>query len=184
MRKLSILILSLFLYLPLIIYSKEVPVKYPTFDTIESIGLYRHAFEKDYFKKGIKNPKLTDTECLAYVMYSEARGEPDIGQVAVGYVVKNRAIKWDMSLCQVAKMPGEFEVGIKKLYGPSDESSWWHTLNIAFFLNERDGYATIASPVGDAIYFNSLTADEQIVMGKGRFRARIGHHYFYGAKKK
>jgi hypothetical protein len=186
MKRIFSIVLSLFLCLPLIIYAKETAKtpepKYPVFDNIEALYLYHT--DAQYFKKGLHNKELTDTECLTYIIYGEARGEPDDGQVAVGFVVKNRAMKWGKTLCEVARMPGEFESHVTKLYGRTDEEAWWHALNIAYFLNHEGGYATVKSPVDDAIYFNSLPADQQSVMGKGRFRGKLGHHYFYGAKRK
>ena len=147
-----------------------------------SVLAYYHT-ENDYFKKGLKNKDLSDVECLAYIIYGEARGETDEGQVAVGFVVKNRAIKWNKTICEVVRQPGEFESRIFRLHGESEENAWWHSLNVAFFLIEDHGYETVKSPVDDAIYFNSLPADQQGVMGKGRFRRKIGHHYFYGSKR-
>lgn len=188
MKRMLTLLLSLFLFLPLIIYAKEPPhktppppPKYPSFDNISALYLYHT--DAAYFRKGLRNKELTDTECLTYIVYGESRGEPDEGQVAVAFVVKNRALKWNKTICEIARQPGEFEAKVTKLYGPTDEEAWWHALNIAFFLIDEDGYAIVKSPVDDAIYFNSLPADQQFVMGKGRFRGKIGHHYFYGSKR-
>lgn len=180
MKKLCTLILSLFLSSSLIIYAKEPIQPLPDFDNI-SVLAYYHT-EDTYFKKGLKNKELTDVECLAHIIYGEARGESNIGQIAVGFVVKNRAVKWNKSICEITRQPGEFEARISRLRGSTEEDAWWHALNIAFFLIEQNGYDTYKSPVGDALYFNSLPSEAQGVMGKGRFRAKIGRHYFYGPR--
>lgn len=186
MRKMITLLISLFLFFPFIIYakgpaSKTPPPKYPSFNNDSAKYLYHTDIA--YFKKGINNKNLTDTECLTYIIYGESRGEPDEGQIAVAFVVKNRSVLWNKSICEIARQPGEFESKVSKLYGSTDKKFWWHALNIAYFLINENGYKTIKSPVGDAIYFNSLPADQQSIMGKGRFRGKIGHHYFYAPRR-
>lgn len=153
----------------------------PDFDITEpsTIQLYDHTKNKDYFRYGVKDMNITQTECLTFVIFGEARGEPDLGKVAVAFVIKNRAKKWNINYCDVVRMPGEFAFKINKLHGPNDLESWHRALNIAVFLIDGGGYDTLDSPVGNAIYFNSLSAEEQSVMGKDRFIRKIGHHYFY-----
>lgn len=51
-----------------------------------------------------------DVSCMAHAIYHEARGEPLIGQVAVGWVVKNRVgHRWHKdSVCGVVYQKGHF----------------------------------------------------------------------------
>lgn len=48
-------------------------------------------------------PSYRDVECLAKNIYFEARGEPEIGQIAVAYVAKNRqkSYNFPQDLCEV-----------------------------------------------------------------------------------
>ncbi len=52
---------------------------------------------------------MEELECLALNIYHEARGEPEVGQVAVGQVVLNRVAheRFPSSICGVVKQGGE-----------------------------------------------------------------------------
>jgi hypothetical protein len=169
----------LLLFSSLIIYAKPVPKIDLQFNNPAVLYYYNHVDEKDYFVRGIKSAALSEIECLTFVLYGEARGESDEGILAVAFVVHNRHTKWNKTYCQVVKSPGEFEFKVSRLRGDAEKDTWWHILNIAYFLLNEDGYAKLDSPIAGAIYFNSLDADGQQVMGKGRFIKKIGHHWFY-----
>lgn len=47
-------------------------------------------------------------KCLATAIYGESRGEPDMGQVAVAYVIMNRAVK--KPVCDVVLAPKQFSI--------------------------------------------------------------------------
>lgn len=47
-------------------------------------------------------------DCLALVVFSEARGESYLGQALVAQVVINRARRDDTGVCDVAMAPGQF----------------------------------------------------------------------------
>ena len=53
--------------------------------------------------------------CLALNIYSEARGEPYIGQYEVGQVVLNRVAskRWPNTVCEVVYQPHQFSWTIK-----------------------------------------------------------------------
>ncbi len=50
-----------------------------------------------------------ELECLALTLYHEARGEPDEGKIAVGYVVLNRVAdeRYPDNICGVVKQGGQ-----------------------------------------------------------------------------
>lgn len=47
-------------------------------------------------------------KCLATMIYGEARGEPEIGQVAVAYTAMNRAV--NRSVCDVVLAPKQYSI--------------------------------------------------------------------------
>jgi spore germination cell wall hydrolase CwlJ-like protein len=49
-----------------------------------------------------------DVECLAAVIYNEARSEPYLGQLAVAKVVHTRANERNISICKVILEPNQF----------------------------------------------------------------------------
>lgn len=51
---------------------------------------------------------ISDTKCMAAAIWAESRGEPLIGQIAVGHVVFNRMMVNDKTACQVVKEKGQF----------------------------------------------------------------------------
>jgi N-acetylmuramoyl-L-alanine amidase len=53
-------------------------------------------------------PMLVALACLSLNVYHEARGEPDVGQVAVAYVTLNRARARNMDVCDVVAEPYQF----------------------------------------------------------------------------
>lgn len=61
-----------------------------------------------------------ELECLALTIYFEARGEPKIGQIAVGHVVMNRvaAPLFPAAVCDVVRQGG-------KEIGRGCQFTWW-----------------------------------------------------------
>ena len=59
--------------------------------------------------------KLSDAQALTCTLYGEAAGEPVVGQVAVAWVIKNRAARpgwWGKTIAGVCLAPSQF-------------SCWW-----------------------------------------------------------
>jgi spore germination cell wall hydrolase CwlJ-like protein len=54
-------------------------------------------------------PVKKEIECLALTIYFEARGEPDIGKLAVGHVVMNRVTdpRFPGNVCEVVREGGQ-----------------------------------------------------------------------------
>ncbi len=60
---------------------------------------------------GVLSPVVaaqTQTQCYAHAAWFEARGEPVRVQAAVLQVVRNRAKKWHMKVCDVVRQKGAF----------------------------------------------------------------------------
>lgn len=60
---------------------------------------------------------ITGILCLALNVYHEARGEPEIGQMAVAHVTLNRLDRYD-SLCDVVYAPHQFSWQPTPIYEP------------------------------------------------------------------
>ena len=56
----------------------------------------------------VEEYNLKDEKCLATMIYGEARGEPQIGQVAVAYTAVNRAV--DRTVCDVVLAPKQYSI--------------------------------------------------------------------------
>lgn len=70
--------------------------------------------------------------CLATAVYSEARGEPLAGQIAVAHVVLNRVNsgKYPSSICQVVYQPDQF-TDIKQSKPKINSKSWHRSVDVA-----------------------------------------------------
>jgi spore germination cell wall hydrolase CwlJ-like protein len=53
-------------------------------------------------------PDPKEEKCLATMVYGEARGEPELGQVAVAYTAVNRAV--NRSVCDVVLAPKQYSI--------------------------------------------------------------------------
>lgn len=135
-----------------------------------------------YFKLNIKEPLLSDVECLAFVIYGEARSDGMLGMTAVAFTVHNRFknySKWHYdSYCSVIRAKGQFQFVIQPPKTQNERNSWDHAINLSNYLIVGNGFDMIESPVGKAEFFNSL--EDQSDWNKRRsFITKIGSHYFY-----
>jgi spore germination cell wall hydrolase CwlJ-like protein len=112
--------------------------------------------------------------CLAMVIYTEARGEPIEGRLAVAEVVINRMERGGApkSLCAVTSQANQFAAPAKTL--KSDE--WQESLLIAkAVLKDPEG----TLPGLGATFFHSVDVRPYWASHMKRV-ARIGRHIFYG----
>jgi spore germination cell wall hydrolase CwlJ-like protein len=112
--------------------------------------------------------------CLAMVIYTEARGEPIEGRLAVAEVVINRMERGGTpkSLCAVTFQANQFAAPAKTL--KSDE--WQESLLIAkAVLKDPEG----TLPGLGATFFHSVDVLPYWAPHMKRV-ARIGRHIFYG----
>lgn len=109
-------------------------------------------------------PDLRDVQLLARVIWTEARGEPFIGKVAVGAVVMNRVEddRYPDTVTAVIEAPGQFAVSRGTRPGPECYEA---------------ARAAMAGedPTGGALYFWSR---DDGWIGTRPVTARIGGHTF------
>ena len=113
--------------------------------------------------------KTKRAECLASVIYHEARGEPRKGKVAVGYVVMNR-VKHKLypdTICEVVFQPVQF-TGLKKI--KYDQAS----LAVAFKIISGE----YLNPIRKATHFHATYVWPKWAY-KLKFVAQFGSHRFY-----
>lgn len=125
---------------------------------------------KEVPKPKVKPKPKTSAECLAAVIYHEARGEPVEGKLAVGQVVLNRVKSGDFpnSICGVAFQRGQFTDLHRVKYDKDTMSIAKRVLHgAAKFMTAATHFHTInASP-------RWASSPDFIYLG------RIGDHLFY-----
>lgn len=122
----------------------------------------------------ILNPAIaseTPLECLARAIYHEARGEPLKGKIAVAWVIMNRITTngFPVSICKVIAQPGQFP-WFAKNPKEKDLKSYQESVILAEAIIDGEH----PDPTDGAVYFQSVRD-----AGHGRFRTRIGSHYFF-----
>jgi len=92
--------------------------------------------------------------CMATAIYHEARGEPIMGQVAVGYVILNRKVsdRYPDTICEVVYQPNQF-TDVHKAR-PNYKSKAWETaamvaahVSVGLPDNETNGATMYHNPV-------------------------------------
>lgn len=117
-----------------------------------------------------------DLNCLASAIYFEARGEPLLGQLAVGSVVVNRAGsgRFPSSYCGVVYQPSQFSF-VRGGRMPSinrDSKAWQQAKVLATIADE----GLWASPARDALFFHAT----HVRPGwKLKRIAQVNTHIFY-----
>lgn len=108
--------------------------------------------------------------CLALTVFFEARGEPEIGQIAVAEVVVNRAEAKNTSICSVIKEKGQFSWVSRWNGNMPTGAAWEKSVTIAqATLNGRTTNYTKG-----ALYFRHKS-----IKGKVAYPIVIGNHVFY-----
>ena len=119
--------------------------------------------------------------CMALAVYSEARGEPYKGQVAVASVVLNRATKNNTDVCTEINKNGQFpwaKTKFKKVKGKyhlivnhmKPDDAWFSALTLASNMLEGTEKA-----IPKLIAFDSKPHPEW----KLAKAYKIGNHHFY-----
>lgn len=125
-----------------------------------------------------------EIECLALTIYFEARGEPDIGKLAVGHVVKNRAEHplFPERICDVVKQ-GEPKAAFRCQFSwwcdgasdrPRDGKSWQRSRALA----QRVFWDYSEDPTEGALWYHA----DYVAPAWGKVLQRgpqIGRHVFY-----
>lgn len=143
--------------------------------------------DNEYERRPVAPPVRPDkasVQCLAQLLYWEARGEPQKGIIAAGYVVveRTRHPKWPRKICDVIFEPYQFSSRLNKDWaGPSD------VVGKRIYRRLVD-YAThilagvLHNPVPGAVYFHSGSDPDWSKYDDVLYLGRIGHHKFYGRR--
>jgi len=123
--------------------------------------------------------------CLALNIYFEARGEPELGKIAVAYVVLNRVAdrRFPSTVCDVVRQGGE-----QKLHScqfswwcdglsdkPRDAQSWQKVRAVA----RKVYWGFPPDPTDGALWYHADSVSPY--WGKAFNRGpKIGQHVFYG----
>jgi len=110
---------------------------------------------------------------LTLNVYHEARGESEMGQLAVAHVTLNRAANNHQSLEQVVKAPYQFSWTFqKKTYVPTEPEALLDCMQSAL-------YAMISQDfTGGAMYYHRADIQPDW-SGKMTYIAQYGKHKFY-----
>nr|WP_085279001.1 spore cortex-lytic enzyme [Paenibacillus barengoltzii] len=123
--------------------------------------------------KALRKYSLNQTEMdlLARVIYSEARGEPYTGQVAVGAVVMNRiqSSLFPDTINGVVFQPGAFTA--------VDDGQIWLTPDRTAYLAALDAVRGWDPSYGSLYYFNPKTATSKWIWSRPQ-KLQIGNHIF------
>lgn len=108
---------------------------------------------------------------MAKVIYSEARGEPYKGQVAVGAVVMNRIQSklFPNNIRNVVFQPGAFSA--------VDDGQFWLTPNRSAYLAAMDAVRGWDPTYNSLYYFNPNTATSKWIWSRPQ-KVTIGNHIF------
>lgn len=142
-------------------------------------SLLEHILEssegKGYFRSRLYEKDVTQVECLAFALYGEARGEDYIGVISVAFVIHNRVNARNLNYCEVIKEPYQFAFRPSRPKNDMDKEAWEKLVTLAYYLIIIDGFSTMESPVGDAMYFNAVYAPPF----KRKVVRTLGNHRFY-----
>lgn len=128
----------------------------------------------------------SEINCLALTIYFEARGEPDLGKLAVGHVVLNRASspRYPEHICAVVRQGGEWPRFRCQFSwwcdGRSDEPdevlAWKQSQAFA----RRIFWGLSDDPTAGALWYhaNYVKPEWRKALGAGE---EIGRHIFYAA---
>lgn len=149
----------------------------------ESVRLLGIAKAENAKRVSMRRSALTDTECLATAMYHEARGEGVRGMTAVAFVIHNRVqnLRYPKNYCAVVLQKSQFSFVTDR--NPDNIKSWdiyAKALALSVELLQHNGFERQKSPVGAALFFNSLALSKKALYSYGRkYVATIGNHHFF-----
>lgn len=113
----------------------------------------------------------SEMDIMAKIIYSEARGEPYKGQVAVGAVVMNRI--------QSSEFPNDIRgvVFQKSAFTAVDDGQYWLTPNRTAYLAAMDAVRGWDPTYESLYYFNPKTATSKWIWSRPQ-TVQIGQHIF------
>ena len=125
-----------------------------------------------------RDAKAPDAEgnCLAVAIYFESKGEPLVGQLAVGQVMMNRTQsgRFPETLCGVVKQTGQFSfVRHGQFPHIAENSPAWHTALAVAEIARNDLWEPVA---GKAMFFHARRVSPHWHAVQV---AALGNHIFY-----
>ena len=122
---------------------------------------------------------LKNTHCnkLAEAIIFEARGEPDIGKVAVAYVILNRVKdpRWGGSIREVVHQPKQFSyLKDKHKQKPPTQKDWNKARKIAHDVI----LGATSNPIGNATHYHATHVKPKWA-NRLQLTGKIGGHVFY-----
>lgn len=123
--------------------------------------------------------RLSELSCMASNVYHEARGEPEVGQVAVAQVVMNRVASghYPGTVCDVVHQRAQFSWTRVQVPEPSGKA-WWRSVHVA----ARVLYGQEPDVVDGATHFHTPAVNPHWAQAFRRVRT-IGDHTFYEEKR-
>lgn len=118
--------------------------------------------------------ELATVLCLSTVVYTEARGEPLIGQTAVAHVVINRSKKYNRPVCSVAWHKNQFS-GMRV---PSKRIRNSKSFKQAEIVAANVYYGKSKDPTNGSLYFHANYVNPAWA-SKLKHKATYGNHLFY-----
>jgi spore germination cell wall hydrolase CwlJ-like protein len=117
---------------------------------------------------------INEALCLSAIMFGEARGEPDIGKVAVAYTAINRKAdpKYPKDICKIMSQPNQYEFLSKIGMPTAKEYKQFEYLAKAVLENRID------DPTRGAKWFHTRKIKPYWSKNK-EIKIAIGNHIFY-----
>ncbi len=128
---------------------------------------------------------VEEIDCLALNIYFEARGESDLGKIAVGHVVLNRVAdtRFPETVCAVVQQGGEMTLHRCQFSWwcdgrsdrPLDSQTWGHVKAVA----RKVYWGFSPDPTAGSLWYHAARVSPS--WGKTLTRGpKIGQHVFYG----
>ena len=118
---------------------------------------------------------INEILCLSAIMFGEARGENDIGKVAVAFTAINRKAdpSYPKDICQVMKQPYQYEFLSK--YGMPSKQEIAYLMPLA----EAILQGKINDPTRGAKFFHTKQIAKPIWAKQKEIKIALGNHIFY-----
>jgi spore germination cell wall hydrolase CwlJ-like protein len=129
---------------------------------------------------------FTNVFMMALAIFREAEGEPPLGKLAVGYVIKNRVAlqTWfGTDICSVITKPfqfSSFNIGNPRsvVFGAPGNAAWGDSIQAAMDVIQSN----LKDPTDGATHFCVATLDPLPEWTKtAQFKIQIGNHSFWKA---
>lgn len=117
---------------------------------------------------------INELLCLSAIMFGEARGESDVGKIAVAYTAINRKAdpNYPKNICQVMKQPYQYQF---LDYGMPTETQIAYLIPLAKAILEK----RIHDPTKGAKWFHTKHMSKPIWAKQKEIKVAIGNHIFY-----